>query len=183
MSVGKLSKGRLDRLHAVMAGHVEHGEIPGLVALVCRRGEVHVEAIGGRDPIRRDTIFRIASLTKPVAAAAAMILVEECRLRLDELVDRLLPELADRRVLKRLDGPLDETVPARRPISLRDLLTLRMGFGYLMEASSPYPVLEAASAASAPGPSATAGAPGAGRVDAPLRGAPADAPARRGVDV
>ena len=146
MSVGKLSKGRLDRLHAVMAGHVEHGEIPDLVALVCRRGEVHVEAIGGRDPIRRDTIFRIASLTKPVAAAAAMILVEECRLRLDELVDRLLPELADRRVLKRLDGPLDETVPARRPISLRDLLTLRMGFGYLMEASSPYPVLEAANA-------------------------------------
>ena len=67
--------------------------------------------------MRRDTIFRIASMTKPITAAAAMILVEECRLRLDEPVDRLLPELADRRVLKRLDGPLDDTVPANRPIT------------------------------------------------------------------
>ena len=75
---------------------------------------MHVEAIGakavgGRAPIRRDTIFRISSMSKPVAAAAAMLLVEECRLRLDEPVDRLLPELADRKILKRLDGPLDET--------------------------------------------------------------------------
>ncbi len=79
--------------------------------------------------MRRDTIFRIASMSKPVAAAAAMILVEECKLRLDEPVERLLPELADRRVLKRLDAPLDDTVPAKRSISLRDLLTLRMGLG------------------------------------------------------
>jgi len=149
MSVGGLSKGRLGRLRDVMAGHVERGEVPGLVTLVSRRGEVHVEAIGakavgGRAPIRRDTIFRISSMSKPVAAAAAMLLVEECRLRLDEPVDRLLPELADRKVLKRLDGPLDETVPASRPISLRDLLTLRMGFGDVMEASTPYPILKAA---------------------------------------
>ena len=132
-----------------MAGHVERGDVPGLAILVSRRGEVHVNAIGvkargSRDPIRRDTIFRIASMTKPIAAAAAMILVEECRLRLDEPVDRLLPELADRKVLRRLDGPLDDTVPAGRPISLRDLLTLRMGFGYIMEASTPYPILAAA---------------------------------------
>jgi len=149
MSVGGLSKGRLGRLRDVMAGHVERGEVPGLVTLVSRRGEVHVEAIGakavgGRAPIRRDTIFRISSMSKPVAVAAAMLLVEECRLRLDEPVDRLLPELADRKILKRLDGPLDETVPASRPISLRDLLTLRMGFGYVTEASSPYPILKAA---------------------------------------
>ena len=84
---------------------------------------------GSGDPIRRDTIFRIASMTKPITAAAAMILVEECRLRLDDPVDRLLPELAERRVLKRLDGPLDDTEPAQRPITLRDLLTFRMGFG------------------------------------------------------
>jgi CubicO group peptidase (beta-lactamase class C family) len=64
-----------------------------------------------------------------------MILVEECRLRLDDPIDRLLPELADRRVLARLDGSLDETIPAHRPISLRDLLTLRMGFGYIPDAS------------------------------------------------
>jgi CubicO group peptidase (beta-lactamase class C family) len=91
----------------------------------------------------RDTIFRIASLTKPIVAAAAMILVEECKLRLDEPVDRWLPELAARRVLRRLDGPLDDTVPANRPISLRDLLTLRMGFGYIVE-SGAYPIQQAA---------------------------------------
>lgn len=149
MSTGGLSRARLDRMREVMAGYVERGDVPGLVTLVGRRGEVHVDAIGtkalgGGDPIRRDTIFRISSMTKPITAAATMILVEECKVRLDEPVDRLLPELADRRVLKRLDGPLDDTVPASRPISLRDLLTLRMGFGYLMEASSPYPILKAA---------------------------------------
>ncbi|HKC07672.1 MAG TPA: serine hydrolase domain-containing protein [Methylomirabilota bacterium] len=149
MSGGGLSRARLDRLRAVMAGHVERGDIPGLATLISRRGEVHVDAIGvtaadGRDPMRRDTLFRIASMTKPIAAAAAMLLVEECRLRLDEPVDRFLPELADRRVLRRLDGPLDDTVPALRPLSLRDLLTLRMGFGYVMDASSPYPIVKAA---------------------------------------
>jgi CubicO group peptidase (beta-lactamase class C family) len=75
-----------------MAGHVERGVVPGVVTLVSRRGKVHadavgVKAIGGEDPMRRDTIFRIASLTKPIVAAAAMILVEECALRLDEPVD------------------------------------------------------------------------------------------------
>lgn len=120
MSVGGLSRARLDRLHDVMTGHVERGDMPGLVTLIDRRGEVHVDAIGttaagGRDPMRRDTLFRIAYMTKPIAATAAMLLVEECRLRLDEPVDRFLPELADRRVLRRLDGPLDDTVPAARP--------------------------------------------------------------------
>ena len=76
--------------------------------------------------MRRDTIFRISSLTKPIAAAAAMVLVEDGWLRLDEPVDRLLPELADRRVLKRLDGSLDDTVPAKGPITPRDLLTMRI---------------------------------------------------------
>src|SRR5882762_2278798 len=73
-----------------------------------------------------------ASLTKPIAAAATMILVEECRLRLDEPVDRLLPELAHRTVLKRLAGPLGDTVPANRPITVRDLLTFRAGYGIVM---------------------------------------------------
>jgi CubicO group peptidase (beta-lactamase class C family) len=136
LSRGGLSTARLARLHGVMAGYVERGEVPGLVTLVSRHGDVQVDAIGkmavGGEPVRRDTIFRIASLTKPVAAAAAMILVEECKVRLDEPVDRLLPELANRKVLKRLDGPLDDTIPAKRPITLRDLLTLRMGLGYVM---------------------------------------------------
>jgi len=144
MGGGGLSGARLGRMRDVMAGHVARGEVPGLVMLVSRRGETHavalgMKAIGGGDPMRRDTIFRIASLTKPIAAAAALILVEECRLRLDDPVDRLLPELADRRVLRRLDGPLDDTVPARRPITLRDLLTLRMGFGFIMGPPDAYP--------------------------------------------
>ncbi len=146
----KLSKTRLARLRDVISGYVERGKVPGVVALVSRHGEVHVEAIGakstgGGDPVRRDTIFRIASMTKPITAAAAMILVEECRLRLDDPVDRLLPELADRRVLRRLDGPLDDTEPARRPITLRDLLTFRMGFGILMAPPGSYPIQRASS--------------------------------------
>jgi CubicO group peptidase (beta-lactamase class C family) len=149
-TTGGLSKARLRRMHDVMAGHVERGQVPGLVTLVGRRGEVHVDVIGakaagGGDPMRRDTIFRITSMTKPITAAAAMILVEECRLRLDEPVDRLLPELADRKVLRRLDGPLDDTVPANRPITVRDLLTFRMGFGAIMEPADVHPIQKAVS--------------------------------------
>jgi CubicO group peptidase (beta-lactamase class C family) len=148
MNNGGLSKERLDRMHNVMSGYVERGEMPGLVTLVCRRGEVHVNAIGNKkfrdsEPMRRDTIFRIASLTKPITAAAAMILVEECKLRLDEPVDRLLPELAERRVLKQLDGQLDDTIPANRSITLRDLLTFRLGIGAIMAPPGSYPIQKA----------------------------------------
>jgi CubicO group peptidase (beta-lactamase class C family) len=150
MSTAGLSKARLVRMHDVMAGYVKRGEVPGIVTLVSRRGEVHVDAIGmkavgGSDPMRRDTIFRIASLTKPITAAAAMILVEECKLRLDEPVDRLLPEMADRKVLKRIDGALDETVPANRPMTVRDLLTFRMGFGIIIAPPDTYPIQRAVS--------------------------------------
>jgi CubicO group peptidase (beta-lactamase class C family) len=135
-------------MHDVMQRFVEQGTVPGIVTLVSRRGEVHADALGvqslGRDePMRRNTIFRIASLTKPITAAATMILVEECKLRLDESVDRLLPELANRRVLKRLDAALDETVPASRPITVRDLLTFRMGFGSVMAPPDTYPIQRA----------------------------------------
>ena len=150
MSTAGLSKARLGRMHDVMASYVERGEVPGLVMLVSRRGEVHVDVIGTRAiedpvPMRRDTIFRISSMTKPITAAATMILVEECKLRLDEPVDRWLPELGDRQVLRRLDGPLDDTVPAKRPITVRDLLTFRMGFGQMMAPPDTYPILQAAS--------------------------------------
>jgi CubicO group peptidase (beta-lactamase class C family) len=146
-----------------MAGYVERGEVTGLVTLVCRRDEVHVDAIGtmslGGDPMRRDAIFRISSMTKPVTAVAAMILVEECRLRLDDPVDHWLPELADRMVLKWIDGPLDDTVPANRPIAVRDLLTFRMGFGQMMAPPDAYPILRAANeqrvGMGPPNPSAT----------------------------
>ncbi|MFJ9472197.1 serine hydrolase domain-containing protein [Streptomyces caniferus] len=122
------------RLREVLARHVDSGKIPGLVALVSRGGETHVETMGtmrhdGGAPMRRDTIFRMASTSKPVAMAASMVLLDECKLRLDDPVEPWLPELADRRVLKRIDGPLDDTVPARRPITVRDLLTSTFGLG------------------------------------------------------
>jgi len=149
MTTGGLSTTRRGRLHDVMSGYVARGDVPGVVTLISRRGETHVDALGtlalgGSDPMQRDTIFRVSSMTKPIVAVAAMILVEECLLRLDEPVDRLLPELADRRVLTRLDGPLDETVPAHRPITVRDLLTFRLGFGQMMAPPEAYPILQAA---------------------------------------
>jgi len=149
MSAAGLSTARLARLRQGMAAYVERRQVPGLVTLVSRRGEVHVEAIGSMaedavgEPMRRDTIFRIASMTKPVIAAAAMILVEEARLRLDDPVDPWLPELADRKVLRAIDAELDDTVPARRPITLRDLLTLRLGLGAVMAPPGRYPIQRA----------------------------------------
>jgi len=154
---GGLSRARLGRLHDVMAGHVAGGDMPGLVTLMSRGGEVHVDVIGnmaiGGAPMQRDTIFRISSMTKPVTAAAAMMLVEECKLRLDDPVDPWLPELADRKVLCAIDGPLDDTVPARRAITLRDLLTFRLGLGMLAVFPDRYPIQKAvAEAGFAPGP-------------------------------
>jgi CubicO group peptidase (beta-lactamase class C family) len=139
------------RLHDAMAARVAAGEMPGLVTLLARGDEVHVDPIGWyasdrAEPMRRDTLFRIASLTKPVLATATMMLVEDGTLDLAEPVDRLLPELAGRRVLSRIDGPLSETVPAHRPITLEDLLTFRMGFGMLTEPTfdPPFPIVTAA---------------------------------------
>jgi CubicO group peptidase (beta-lactamase class C family) len=133
---GGFSQAGLANLHDLMAAHVASGKVPGLVTLVSRRGQVEVDAIGnktlgGQDPMTRDAIFRIASMSKAVTAAAAMILIEEGKIRLEEPVDRLLPELANRRVLKSVDGPLDDTVPAKRAITVDDLMTFRMGFGLM----------------------------------------------------
>jgi CubicO group peptidase (beta-lactamase class C family) len=165
MNNGEFSGARLGRMRDVMAGHLKHGDVPGIVTLVSRRDEVHVDAIGTKafgdsDPMRRDTIFRVASVTKPIVAAAAMILVEECVLRLDEPVDPWLPELADRRVLRTIDSPLDDTVPANRPITLRDLLTFRLGIGAVMVFPPRYPIQQAmAEAGIGPGPALPAHAP------------------------
>ena len=99
-------------------------EIPGLVSLVSQHDDVHVETHGscpfGSAPMKRDTIFRIASLSKPITAVAAMILVEECKLRLDESIEPWMPELANRRVLKSMSSQLDDTVPAsgRSPFAI-----------------------------------------------------------------
>ena len=84
-----LSRSRLKRLHHVLSGYVERKEIPGMVALVSHHDDIHVEVLGtmmfdNPRSIKRDTIFRIASLTKLITAVAAMILVEECKIRLDD---------------------------------------------------------------------------------------------------
>jgi CubicO group peptidase (beta-lactamase class C family) len=139
-----MAKG-LSQLHDRMARHVERGDMPGLITLVAHNGEEHVDVIGKRDfgddaPMQRDAIFRIASLTKPITAAAAMILVDDGTLQLDGNVNDLLPELNGQRVLRSLDAAVDDTVPAKRPITLNDLLTYRLGFGVIMEPPDTYPI-------------------------------------------
>jgi CubicO group peptidase (beta-lactamase class C family) len=112
---------KLDRLHAVMTRHVEHGGIPGLVTLVRVHGETHLDAIGqlslaeperAPTPMRADSIFRIASMTKPITAVATLLLVDEGKLTLDAPVDHWLPELANRRVLRSLESPFNDTIRA-----------------------------------------------------------------------
>jgi CubicO group peptidase (beta-lactamase class C family) len=141
----------LARLHDAMAARVARRELVGIVYAVAHRGRLHIDTIGtlslgGNVPMRRGTPFRLASLTKPIIGAATMMLVEDGRLALDEPVDRLLPELANRRVLTRIDGPLDQTVPAVRPITVEDLLTFRMGHGLIFDPAfqPPYPIITAA---------------------------------------
>ncbi|MCB1289647.1 MAG: beta-lactamase family protein [Mycobacterium sp.] len=122
---------------------VASGLLAGAVTLVWHRGEVlQTNAIGHRDvdaglPMRRDTIFRIASMTKPVTVAAAMTLVQEGRIALSDPVGRWLPELAEMRVLAEPTGPLDRTVPARRPITIEDLMTHRSGLAYAFSVTGP----------------------------------------------
>jgi len=145
MSMAGLSKSRLEQMHYVLSRYVERQEIPGLVALVSHHDDVYVEALGtlafgDPAPMKRDTIFRIASITKPITAVAVMILVEECKLRLDDSVEPWLPELANRRVLTSISSDLDDTVPAQRAITLRDLLTYCMGFGSVMAMPDTYPI-------------------------------------------
>ncbi|MEA2533687.1 MAG: hypothetical protein QOJ93_1498 [Actinomycetota bacterium] len=144
----RLSAHGLATLHELMAAHVEEGELPGLVTLVARGADVHVDVIGrpsfaGSEPLSRDAIFRIASLTKPITAVATMSLVEEGLLRLEEPIDELVPELAGRRVLRAIDAELDDTVPANRPITLEDLLSYRFGFGTVMAPPDSYPIQRA----------------------------------------
>jgi CubicO group peptidase (beta-lactamase class C family) len=140
---------RLERLHAVVSGHVERDAVGGVAWLAARGDDLEVGLAGTLErgstaPVRRDTPFRISSVTKPIASVAALLLIEECRLRLEDPVDDLLPELADRRVLVDGRGPIDgETVPAERPITVRDLLTMRCGLGMDFTAPWPQPLLDA----------------------------------------
>ena len=125
--------------------HVDRGAVPGMVALIACGGDVRVEVLGSAAlddpaPLTRDAIFRIASISKPIGAAGAMVLVDDGVLSLDDPVERFLPELADRRVLRSLGGPLDDTVPAARSITVEDLLTFRLGFGLVLPLPGDYPI-------------------------------------------
>jgi CubicO group peptidase (beta-lactamase class C family) len=140
----------LDRIDEIVERAVEQGQAPGVVAAVARGDRVHVATAGvmavGGAPMRRDTLFRISSTTKPMTAAVVLSLVDAGLLVLDEPVDALLPELADRRVLARPDGPLEETVPGQRSITVRDLLTFTWGFGMqgaMFMAAEPWPIFTA----------------------------------------
>jgi predicted dithiol-disulfide oxidoreductase (DUF899 family) len=129
----------------VLRDAVDRAEIAGAVALTARQSVVTVETAGLQDlaaatPMRRDTIFRIMSMTKAITAAAAMILVDEGRIALGDSVERWLPELANRRVVRSMDAAVDDTIPARRSITLDDLLTLRLGLGAVMAPAGRYPV-------------------------------------------
>lgn len=139
---------RRNRMHAAMQRYVNNGWAPGVVTLVHHRGHEYVDTIGrmafnSNIPMQRDAIFRLASMTKPVTAVAAMMLVEECRIRLDDPVDEWLPELKNRKVLRTIDSPLDDTMPAKRSITVRDLFTFRSGYGEVVFISPTCPLQKA----------------------------------------
>jgi CubicO group peptidase (beta-lactamase class C family) len=135
-----LSSARLDNIRQVLGAKVDAGEIPGYVALVARRGKVaYFEAYGAqipgtRAPMRRDSIFRIYSMTKPITSVAAMMLVEEGRMKLSDPVSMYLPELANLKVATNaasVKTPAEvQTQPAKNPIRVLDLLMHTSGFTY-----------------------------------------------------
>lgn len=129
-------------LHEVLDAQVRTGSVPGAVALVARGDRVETAAAGcvdadGTAPMARDSIFRVASITKPITAAAAMMLVDDGRIALDDPVGRWLPELAAPMVVRTPAAPVGDVVPAARPITVLDLLTFRAGYGFPADFSLP----------------------------------------------
>ncbi|MFE3117589.1 serine hydrolase domain-containing protein [Streptomyces niveus] len=129
-------------LRGVLQAQVSEGPLPGAVAMVARGDRIELAEAGSADaagttPLTRDSIFRIASITKPVVAAAVMMLVEEGRIALDDPVDEWLPELASPMVVRTPASPVDDVVPAVRPITVLDLLTFRSGHGFPSDFSLP----------------------------------------------
>ncbi len=134
-----MSSDRLERLDRVMQGYVDRNDVAGVVTLVARRGKVvHFSAKGQRDmeagaPMSHDTIFRIASMTKPIASVALMMLYEEGHFQLREPISKWLPEFADMQVAiptppqERIDGSRYKLIPAARPISVQHVLTHTAG--------------------------------------------------------
>jgi len=128
-------------LHDALRAYVENGSVPGAVGLVARGDRMEVAAVGsmavGGAPMARDSIFRFASITKPITAAAVMMLVEDGRIALDDPVGRWLPELAEPKVVRAPASPVDDVVPAGRPIAVFDLLSSQAGYGFASDFALP----------------------------------------------
>ncbi len=133
----------LARVPGVLEGVIAAGDLAGAVTLVWRRGEiVQLLCRGERDigrhlPMERNTIFHLASMTKPVTSLAALILIDEGKLALEDPITRWAPEFSDMRVLNAPEGPLEETRPALRAITVEDLLTQRAGLAYNFTCQGP----------------------------------------------
>ncbi|MDX2709258.1 serine hydrolase [Streptomyces sp. PA03-6a] len=130
------------QLHDILQAFVDDGSVPGAVGLVARGDRVEVAAagtlaVGDPTPMTRDSLFRIASITKPVVAAAVMMLVDDGRIALSDPVAAWLPELAEPMVARTPASPLDDVVPAAAPITVRDLLASRAGYGFPADFSLP----------------------------------------------
>lgn len=137
------SAAKLAAIPPMLQGVVDAGDLSGFVTLIFRHGKIaQLNTVGWRDiaaksPMTRDTLFRIASMTKPVTSVAALMLIEEGKLKLDDPIAEWLPEFATMRVLKKADGPLDDTYPAPRAITVEDLFTHRSGLAYAFSSIGP----------------------------------------------
>jgi CubicO group peptidase (beta-lactamase class C family) len=121
-------------LENLLEAAVERGAVPGAAALVARGDKVEIASVGD---VGADSIFRVASVTKPITAAAVMLLVDEALVALADPIARWLPELAAPRVVRRPESELDDVVPSARPVTVEDLLTFRAGWGFPSDFSLP----------------------------------------------
>jgi len=131
-----LDSEQLAKIEPFFRGRVERGEIAGIVTLVARQGKIaHFSAVGYQDvvreiPMERDTIFRIYSMTKPIASTALMMLYQDGLFQLTDPLSKFIPEFANLRVLRTPNGPLDETVALERPPTVQDVLRHTAGFSH-----------------------------------------------------
>jgi CubicO group peptidase (beta-lactamase class C family) len=143
VAVSGFSAAGLAQVAPMLKGVVDAGDLSGMVTLIWRKGsEVQLNLIGKRDiaknlPMERDTLFRIASMTKPITSVAALMLIEEGRMALSDPIAKWLPEFADMKVLTASDGPLGETYPSPRAITVEDLMTHRGGLAYGFTSKGP----------------------------------------------
>jgi CubicO group peptidase (beta-lactamase class C family) len=142
-ALGGFSSDGLSAIPAALQPVIDAGDLSGFVTLLWRKGEIaQINTLGWRDveakaPMTRDTLFRIASMTKPITSVAALMLVEEGKLKLDDPITKWMPEFKDLKVLKSATGPLDDTVPAARDITVDDLMTHRSGLAYAFTSIGP----------------------------------------------